>query len=790
MAVPLSNEWQTIASGSYYSSSAGGTYTVHLDAYYNNVSGDSCTVHYRLAVNAPFRTTATSVHNSAVLNGTNASGYSASGGTFSLDGGDNPIAEISATVSGGTTVTISGGYYMGYYNWGSTNLSGEASVPTFAVAPSTPSVSASSAGSTSINVYYSLSSYGVPSSGTLYLQGSSDGSNWYDLTNTSSMSGSYTHTGLSPYHTYYYRAVAYNGQWSPWSGTASARTDAVSPSGLSVSIAEIYPTGAKFNVSISSYGAPSDVDGRYIEAAILSTSDYYAAPRSWATAHNVMSAAITVSNDSHSVNSSLTIAPNTQYYYGGYATNTVADPTSVVVGQFVTTAAAATVTLSSVSTDSATFSYSASSDGGYYTKYLQYSIDGGSTWITAATLSGGSASTGSFTVSNLSTYTSYTLATRVVTTAGTTTGQSISFTTDSTPPTGLTVTIAEIYPTGAKFNVSISSWGNPDNLDGRYIEAGICSTTTYGAPYKFNIEGKTLSADIIVTDTEYYRGSLSVQPNTQYYYGGYANNSAESGTGWTSTISGQFVTTATAPAVELSSITPTTATFAYQVAADGGYYDKTLEYSLDNGTTWITFAVITGSSATSGTFTVEGLTPGSIASLLTRVSTVAGTTTNAAITFKTPYYSFYGSVSGTATKITDFYGPNNAQTKRVEKLYGAVEEEEYQINPSGYVIAVDGVKLCSKMKASVQAGPYYKQLVQFRISYGSPTSRLEGYDNGGNLRIQINVTRRLLESDYGITLSSSASSGSWDQLPAVYSDTYKTKLVYMGFGHVDYNASN
>lgn len=97
---------------------------------------------------------------------------------------------------------------------------------------------------------------------------------------------------------------------------------AVAPSGLSVSISSIADTGATFSVSLSSYGTPSSADGRYIEAAIMGQSTYGGKYR-YDIAKNKASATITVTNSSKTNSSNpLTIVPNTQYWYGAYATNT------------------------------------------------------------------------------------------------------------------------------------------------------------------------------------------------------------------------------------------------------------------------------------------------------------------------------------------------------------------------------------------------------------------------------------------------------------------------------------
>lgn len=241
------------------------------------------------------------------------------------------------------------------------------------------------------------------------------------------------------------------------------------------------------------------------------------------------------------------------------------------------------------------------------------------------------------------------------------------------PPTGLNVTIAEIYPRGAKFNVSISSYGNPSSASGRYIEAQICTGSSYESTRKYKHGPSSTSAQINVSNTDYTGGELTIVPNTQYYYGGYATNTQLN----TSRVVGQFVTTAEAPTVTLNSVTSITATFDYTANADGGYYDKTIEYSVDSGATWQTGATITGGSAASGSFTVSNLLSGAEYVLMVRVSTTSGSTIGTSVSFQTEAIiqrnkCIYGGVSGAVAKqITSLYGGSNSGAQRITKLYGS-----------------------------------------------------------------------------------------------------------------------
>jgi hypothetical protein len=249
-------------------------------------------------------------------------------------------------------------------------------------------------------------------------------------------------------------------------------------------------------------------------------------------------------------------------------------------------------------------------------------------------------------------------------------GNTVTMPVLSSPPTGLAVTINEVYTDGAKFNVSISSYGNPSSASGRWIEAGIAGQNAWESPsLRSAIVENSTSAQITVNNNSTQTATLTVQPNTQYYYGGYASNTAAH----TSLIAGTFVTKAEAPTLTLGTISETNAVINYATTADGGVYAKTIEYSIDGGTTWVTGATVNTSSASTGSFTISGLTGGTSYTLKYRTSTTAGNTAGSDITFSTlEVYKLYGSVNSVTKKIKKLYGSVNNQSKEIKKLYGSV----------------------------------------------------------------------------------------------------------------------
>lgn len=150
---------------------------------------------------------------------------------------------------------------------------------------------------------------------------------------------------------------------------------AVAPSGLSVSISSIADTGASFSVSLSSYGTPSSADGRYIEAAIMGQSTYGGKYR-YDIAKNKASSTITVNNSSKTNSSNpLTIVPNTQYWYGAYATNTVMS-TNTVKGTFITLPAyISDVVVNDTGGGNVTVSVVHASEGSATAAYTEYSYN-------------------------------------------------------------------------------------------------------------------------------------------------------------------------------------------------------------------------------------------------------------------------------------------------------------------------------------------------------------------------------------------------------------------------------
>lgn len=255
MAITLTSTYQELNALLYHNNTFNADMYVCIDAKCTLQSGNTYKVDYRLRVAQGYQyvpISATSVNNSASLTGTGATSYSASGGTFTISNvGNNNIAVISATgISGGTTVSVSGHYFMGNYNWGTpsgTNVTATALVPNSYQAPDTPEIRVVPNSATSVEITYGTMSFGNPNTGTVTLYGGTS-PNPTTVLDTYSEEGytQYSDTSLTTGTTYYYRAKAENAQVA---------------SGYSAEVAITLPatTGPKY------YGSVADESTRIVK---------------------------------------------------------------------------------------------------------------------------------------------------------------------------------------------------------------------------------------------------------------------------------------------------------------------------------------------------------------------------------------------------------------------------------------------------------------------------------------------------------------------------------------------
>ena len=194
-----------------------------------------------------------------------------------------------------------------------------------------------------------------------------------------------------------------------------------------------------------------------------------------------------------------------------------------------------------------------------------------------------------------------------------------------TAPTGLNITINSRKTNSAKFDVSLSSYGNPSGVSGRYIEAAILGQNSYGSNYRYAIASNTTSSTIEVTNSSNRGGSLTIKSNTRYYYGAYATNTQVP----TSLVKGQFYTLPGTPtARNFAALSSSSASFDVTETSEGTGQTTQLQYQYGphGGTAsqWSDWqnAGATGNKQTR-TVTLTGLIPGTSYDVIVR--TLAGT---------------------------------------------------------------------------------------------------------------------------------------------------------------------
>lgn len=222
------------------------------------------------------------------------------------------------------------------------------------------------------NQYIHVYSASVTVNGTTY---SSWSGNMYNGTVMLSNTTRINHTGEFTFSASAGIAQYSSNSWYDGSGSWTLPARGTTPTELDVTINSVQDTGATMRVTLGSYGTPSSEANRYIEAAIMGQSTYGGKYR-YGTSKASTNAVITVNNNS-STNSSnpLTIVPNTQYWYGAYATNTVMS-TSTVKGTFITLPAyISDVVVNDVGNGEVTVSVVHASEGTATTAYTEYSYN-------------------------------------------------------------------------------------------------------------------------------------------------------------------------------------------------------------------------------------------------------------------------------------------------------------------------------------------------------------------------------------------------------------------------------
>lgn len=424
------------------------------------------------------------------------------------------------------------------------------------------------------------------------------------------------------------------------------------PSTPSATVKEIYTNGAKFGVSVSSYGNPASASGRYIEACISSTNDYFGT-RKYGTSGNVSSADITVTNTS-GAGGNLNIQPNSRYYYGAYANNTQLS-TYTMIGQLVTlppalSAKSATVT----GTNSIRVNYTTAADGGWRAKNIQYNIGNG--WVTGATVSAAASTSGNFTISGLSTGTSYTINLRVNTSAGSTGSGSVSATTYKIPANA-TVSATNSSSTSNAVTYGVTTFNTGPN-PGVYLYGGTSASPTT------QLTSKTTTGDSTYSHT-------GLTGNTKYYYRSRAKNDG----GWSAYSSDATAITRPAnPTITINSLGHHTVSLSISSPSQGSAATMTAYYKVDGGS-----ATSAGTISSGGSKAVQlSFDPQTSHTVTAYLSNSSGDSGEATSTFATKI-PFYAPVSGQSKMIKKLYCSVNGEAKKVQHLYASVNGQAKKI---------------------------------------------------------------------------------------------------------------
>ena len=264
----------------------------------------------------------------------------------------------------------------------------------------------------------------------------------------------------------------------------------------------------------------------------------------------------------------------------------------------------------------------------------------------------------SATLSAASSATSVTLSVRFAGgSLNTTKSWTLSMAPGGSAPAVPSISIVNVADNNATFNVTESDYGDPASATGRYIEAGIMAQNSYGGTYRAKKAENVSSADITVSNTSYDYGSLVITPNTTYYYGAYANNTALAASG----IAGQF-TTLPAYITNVVANDDGAGNITVSVIHGNEGSDDTAytEYSYDQ-TTW---------NAVQDEFHITVHSATTI--YIRRENSTGATPVYPLSIVPTTTVKLYGSVNNQSKEVRKLYGSVNNHSKKIVKLYASV----------------------------------------------------------------------------------------------------------------------
>jgi len=214
-----------------------------------------------------------------------------------------------------------------------------------------------------------------------------------------------------------------------YTGSQSISFDAWStpPTGLQLSNVTRLVDGFSATISVSGWGTGGTTANSYLEFSVCESSGS-TQNRVWNIHTGRDTSAVITATNTQYTTKRITINPNTTYYLTMYATNgAVGAGNSDFSGYTTLPPAPTNITVSGITTDSATLTWNISADGGVFTKTYKISYDGGTTWQTIGTHASGSATTMSASLTGLSPATQYNALLKAETNAGSSATTSFQF---------------------------------------------------------------------------------------------------------------------------------------------------------------------------------------------------------------------------------------------------------------------------------------------------------------------------------------------------------------------------
>lgn len=578
------------------------------------------------------------------------------------------VNNSSSTSETALTITPNTRYVLGVYATNGTYNTGSVRKTDAYTLPPVPSVSRTGLTSSSATFSYSIPNQGGGKNMTLQysLNGGSTWSNAVTLSGSGTKSGSFTVSGLSAYTDYTMQTRLTTDVGSSAGNTLTFKTSAVAPATPVISNVQPQQYGIKATVTIANYGAPSNDPERYIE---LEGGISGGSTLLWryTLSKAVTTATLEVNNDS---GGSIPIfEPNSNYSYRGMATNGQLTTRSAWVDFTCLPPTPTGAVLTITGTTTATLDITCPSMGYGSTVTAYYKLNNGS-WLSAGEITTGATITKNLT--GLTAGTAYTPTVKFTNVSGdspTYTGASATTWKNPATPTVTNVSIGTDSITGT---VTVANYGVPDP-SGRWLELEVAPTNA-GSTFRYTVAGNTLSSTLTVNNSSSISPSgatLTLTPNTQYYYAGAANNTKVlARSAWTA-----FITKPAQPTATVVSAGARDAVIRIAVPSMGTAATLTAYYKIGSGE-WVSAGTVT--QGTNKDVTLTNLSPNQTYNISVKLTNSTGDSATSTVSVTT-VGAFYGSVNQASKAIAPFYGSVNLASDRVVKLYGPVNNSSKRI---------------------------------------------------------------------------------------------------------------